>query len=152
MNNLSRAGNVILISIIVVGALNILHRWPNKEREGAASGQTAEIWTDIGQNPAEKELWRITAYCPKSCCCQDYADGITASGHKIRKGDKFCAAPPEIPFGTMLNIPGYGTVPVLDRGGAIKGRRLDVFFDDANGISGHQRALNWGVQYLRIGE
>lgn len=89
-------------------------------------------------------LYRITAYCPCERCCGRYADGITASGHKIQQGDKFCAAPPNIPFGTMLDIPDYGVVPVLDRGGVIKGNRLDVFFHT------HQQALNWGVKYLQV--
>lgn len=93
---------------------------------------------------AEGHIYRVSAYCACEKCCGKWADGYTASGHKIRKGDKFCAAPPEIPFGTMLDIPGYGIVPVLDRGGAIKSRRLDVYFDS------HQEALEWGVKYLRI--
>ncbi|RLF48212.1 MAG: peptidoglycan-binding protein, partial [Thermoplasmata archaeon] len=49
-----------------------------------------------------------------------------------------------IPFGTMIEIPGYGTVPVLDRGGAIKGDRLDVFFPT------EKQALQWGVKYLDV--
>jgi len=56
----------------------------------------------------------------------------------------FVAAPKGFEFGTMLDIPGYGTVPVLDRGGAIKGNRLDVFF------ATHQEALNWGVKILTV--
>jgi len=60
---------------------------------------------------------------------------MTASGHTIVKDDKFVAAPPFIPFGTLLAIDGYAgglPVPVLDRGGAIKGKRLDVFFNNHN--------------------
>ncbi|MHC4335526.1 MAG: 3D domain-containing protein [Planctomycetota bacterium] len=44
-------------------------------------------------------------------------------------------------------VPGYSSsqpVKVLDRGGAIRGERLDVFFHT------HQEALNWGVQYLQV--
>jgi 3D (Asp-Asp-Asp) domain-containing protein len=44
-------------------------------------------------------------------------------------------------------IPGYSNsqpVKVLDRGGAIKGNRLDVFF------ATHEEALEWGVQYLEV--
>ena len=59
-------------------------------------------------------------------------------------GDKFVAAPKHIPFGTMLDVPGYGVVPVLDRGGAITVSRLDVYFDS------HEEALEWGVQYLEV--
>jgi len=35
-------------------------------------------------------------------------------------------------------------VKVLDRGGAIRGSRLDVFFHS------HQEALKWGVKYLDV--
>jgi hypothetical protein len=35
-------------------------------------------------------------------------------------------------------------VKVLDRGYAIKGDRMDVFFDS------HRKAMNWGVQYLSV--
>ena len=86
----------------------------------------------------------VTAYCPCELCCDNYADGVTASGHIIQPGDKFVAADPSIPFGTLLNIPGYGIVPVLDRGGAIKGNRLDVYFDT------HAEALTWGRKRLQI--
>jgi len=91
-----------------------------------------------------KPIYRVTAYCACSKCCGKWADGFTASGHKIQQGDKFCAADKSIPVGTMITIPGYGRVSVLDRGGVIRGNRLDVFFDT------HQEALNWGVKFLEI--
>ncbi|KKN73487.1 hypothetical protein LCGC14_0400620 [marine sediment metagenome] len=100
------------------------------------------------QNPttsAPSILWRVTAFCPCGKCCGKWSDGITASGHPAV--GEFVAAPPEIPFGTRLAIDGYAgglPVPVLDRGGAIKGKRLDVYFDT------HQEALDWGVKYLSV--
>lgn len=99
--------------------------------------------------PANQEkdqgvLMTVTAYCPCSKCCYPFADGITASGHKIQLGDRLIAAPPEIPFGTLMDIPGYGRCTVKDRGGSIKGNRLDVLFHS------HQEALNWGVKYLKV--
>jgi len=90
---------------------------------------------------------RVTAYCPCSKCCGEYSDGQTANGHKIRRGDTFVAADGRYAFGTQMLIPGYNSshpVEVLDRGGAIRGNRLDVFFHT------HQEALNWGVQYLQV--
>ncbi len=87
-------------------------------------------------------LYRVTAYCPKSCCTGKWADGITASG-KPAVG-LIVAAPSDTKFGTVLDIPGYGRATVRDRGGAIKGNRLDVLFPT------HQEALNWGVQYLKV--
>jgi len=90
--------------------------------------------------------FRVTAYCPCKICCQKYADGITASGHKIQSGDKFVAAPKEYPFGTRMQIHGYSDsiVIVQDRGGAIKGNRLDVFFPT------HKEALEWGIKMVEV--
>ena len=89
-------------------------------------------------------LFEVTAYCPCERCCGRFADGITASLHRIEVGDRFCAADPGIPFGKYLDIDGYGYVPVWDRGGAIKGNKLDVFFPT------HEEALEWGRQELEI--
>ena len=90
---------------------------------------------------------RVSAYCSCPKCCGKCSDGITANGHKIKEGDRFVAASRTYPFGTKMLVPGYGgdkPVEVKDRGGAIKGARLDVYFDS------HQAALNWGVQYLEV--
>lgn len=49
------------------------------------------------------------------------------------------------PFGTILDIPGYGRGIVEDRGSAIKGPdRLDIFFRS------HARALDWGRQTVPV--
>ena len=87
-------------------------------------------------------IWRVTAYCPCEKCCGEFADGLTASG--VPAVGLIVAAPPMIPFGTRLTVQGYGYAVVADRGGAIKGRRLDVLFKT------HQQALNWGVRYVYI--
>lgn len=90
----------------------------------------------------DSPVYTVTAYCPCEECCGCFSDGITASGHIIQPGDKFAAAPSEMPYGTILEIPGYGVVPVLDRGP--KSGRLDVFFQN------HQEALEFGVQELKV--
>jgi len=90
---------------------------------------------------------RVTGYCPCSKCCGAFSDGITANNHPIQPGDTFAAADKSYRFGTEMVIPGYDNgqpVKVMDRGGAIKGNRLDVFFHT------HQEALEWGVQYLDV--
>jgi 3D (Asp-Asp-Asp) domain-containing protein len=90
---------------------------------------------------------RVTAYCPCTKCCGRHADGITACGHEVCAGDRFVAADRRYAFGTEMVIPGYngdGAVKVLDRGGAIRGDRLDVFFNT------HKEALKWGVQDLYV--
>jgi len=90
---------------------------------------------------------RVTAYCPCPKCCDKYSGGPTACGYKIRPGDAFVAADKKYCFGTEMLVAGYNNgepVKVLDRGGAIRGDRLDVFF------SSHEEALEWGVQYLDV--
>ena len=89
----------------------------------------------------------VTAYANCYECCHPYFDGYTSSGHKIEHGDRLVAAPKNIPFGTMIAIPGYNNgkpVPVLDRGGSIKGNRLDVLMDS------YDDAIQWGVQELDV--
>ncbi len=85
---------------------------------------------------------RVSAYCPCEICCGEFADGYTASG--VRAVGKIVAAPPDMPFGTVLEIPGYGRCRVQDRGGAITEGRLDVLF------STHEQAKQWGVQVLEV--
>jgi len=86
----------------------------------------------------------VTAYCGCEKCCGIYADGVTANGYKLQDGDKVIAAPKSIPFGTKIYVPGYGLATVKDRGGAITGSRLDVYFHT------HEEALQWGRQNLTI--
>jgi 3D (Asp-Asp-Asp) domain-containing protein len=97
--------------------------------------------------PMQEYEMRVTAYCPCQRCCGRNSDRKTASGHKIKRGDTFVAADRRYPFGTEIIVPGYNNskpVKVLDRGYAIHGKRLDVFFDS------HQKAREWGVKYLPV--
>lgn len=97
-----------------------------------------------------RTVWlTTTAYSPDARSCGKFADGITASNKSIwTNGMKLVAADTKLlPIGTMLSIPGYddhSIVPVLDRGGAIKGDRLDLLFPS------HHEALQWGVQRLPV--
>lgn len=121
----------------------------------AVSTENGVLYSDnaVSANDAGlAEQWqivrmRVTAYCPCEKCCGRYSDGITACGHKISHGDRFVAADRKHAFGTEMIIPGYNggeAVEVLDRGGAIQGDKLDVFFNS------HAEALEWGVQLLDV--
>ncbi len=69
--------------------------------------------------------------------------GITANGTKARKGT-IAADTRKYPFGTIMYIEGYGYGRVEDRGGAIKGQHIDLFFRT------HKQAIEWGRQKKRI--
>ena len=91
----------------------------------------------------------VTAYCPCEKCCSGHSDGITACGKSVYANrSRFVAADTRLlRFGTKVSIPGYyggSPVPVYDRGGRIKGRRLDVFF------LSHWRAKKWGARWLNV--
>ena len=68
--------------------------------------------------------------------------GQTASGKIARKGT--IAAPRQYPFGTVMKIEGYGSGIVEDRGGAIKGKKIDLYFPT------HRQARKWGRQTLAV--
>lgn len=53
----------------------------------------------------------------------------TANGYKLKASDAFkvAACPPDMPFGTRLHIEGIGELTCVDRGGAIKDKRIDVW-------------------------
>jgi len=65
--------------------------------------------------------------------------GQTASGTMARPGT-IAADTRFYPFGTVMYIEGYGYGRVEDRGGAIKGQHVDLYFRT------HQQALEWGRQ------
>lgn len=99
--------------------------------------------------PARTMTMLVTAYSPDWRSCEGSDDGVTASIHSVDTNDGCLVAADTrvLPMGSMITVPGYDegrVVPVLDRGGAIKGRRLDVLY------SSHSQARKWGAQRLTI--
>lgn len=99
----------------------------------------------------------VTGYCPCKKCCgwkrtwygkavtlsgKAKKVGVTASGAKARHGT--IAADARYAFGTPMHVPGYGRGAVTDRGGAIQGNHIDVFFKN------HKEALRWGRKTLTV--
>ncbi len=103
----------------------------------------------------------VTGYCRCGKCCSWHRTwygkpvyssgpmkgkrkliGITASGKRASRGT-IAADTSRYPFGTVVNVPGYGFGRVEDRGGAIKGDRIDLFFGS------HRDAERWGRRRLK---
>jgi uncharacterized protein YabE (DUF348 family) len=63
--------------------------------------------------------------------------GITASGKPLTMGlvaiDRSL-----IPFGTRMYVPGYGFAEAADTGGGVRGRWIDLGYDDENYVPWHQ--------------
>jgi len=49
-----------------------------------------------------------------------------------------------IPMGTRLYVDGYGYATALDRGSAIKGNRIDLFFGSSS------EAMRWGLRWVKV--
>jgi 3D (Asp-Asp-Asp) domain-containing protein len=65
------------------------------------------------------------------------------SGLPLQRG-VVAVDPNVIPMGTRLYIEGYGDAIAADQGGAIKGNRVDLFFDS------HQEAMDWGMKTVKV--
>lgn len=104
------------------------------------SGSTARTEST---NSNEKWIWaNVSAYCACSKCCGK-TNGITASGTKATVG-RTIAAPSSYSFGTKIELEGLGTYIVEDRGGAIQGNKIDVYF------ASHSEALIFGRKKIRM--
>lgn len=95
-------------------------------------------------------LWmQVTAYSPDARSCGKWADGKTATLHSVEtNGGNLVAADTRLlPFGSMLSVEGYADgqiVPVLDRGGAIKGYHIDLLMPT------HEQAMQWGDKRMPV--
>lgn len=73
--------------------------------------------------------------------------GITYSGVKVKR-DLYSTIAADLnvfPIGTILFIPGYGYGVVADKGGAIKGDRLDLYYETVNDVY-----ESWGKRTLDV--
>ena len=92
----------------------------------------------------QTETYEVTAYCSCSKCCGEWADGFTYSGDLAHEGVTIAADLNKLPLGTRVWIEGIGERIVQDKGGAIKGNKIDLFFYS------HQAALEFGRQELEV--
>lgn len=102
----------------------------------SATGRPIAIRTAVFSD-TELVNFDATAYCLK---------GRTASGVNVRPG-VIAADPRVLPLGTVVHLRAgsyTGTYTVLDTGGKIKGRRLDVY------LPTHKEAMRFGRRQVKI--
>jgi 3D (Asp-Asp-Asp) domain-containing protein len=98
--------------------------------------------------------FKLTAYCSCAKCCgkfalnrpiDEYGNEIVygSIGTRLTAGISIAVDPSVIPYGSNVVINGH-TYTAHDTGGAIKGNRIDVYFDS------HKEALNFGVKYADV--
>ncbi|WEY47123.1 3D domain-containing protein [Bacillus sp. B28] len=73
--------------------------------------------------------------------------GLTYSGVKVKRDlySTVAADPSVFPIGTILFIPNYGLGVVADTGSAIKGNRIDLYFETV-----HDVYNEWGKKTLDV--
>ena len=133
---------IVLSEVVVKEPVDRIVQVQKKQTSRSSAPRTTSASTTTASTSGTGgKTYKITAYCPCSKCCGK-STGRTASGTKATAG-RTIAAPSNFAFGTKLNIGGH-VYTVEDRGGAIKGNKIDIF------VSSHQEALQWGVRYLTV--
>ena len=121
----------------------------NKETNIIEIETEKESDTNQAVEPVSLGNFKLTAYCSCSLCCGKWANnrpnGIVygSIGEELKEGYSIAVDPTVIPYRTEVIINGH-IYKAQDCGGAIKGNRIDVYFED------HQTALNFGVQYAEV--
>jgi 3D (Asp-Asp-Asp) domain-containing protein len=73
--------------------------------------------------------------------------GITATGLNLKKNPSIKAIavdPKVIPLGSKVYVEGYGYAVAADKGGGIKGNKIDVFMPTKS------KAIQWGVRTVKV--
>ncbi|EXX89559.1 hypothetical protein BG53_15485 [Paenibacillus darwinianus] len=80
--------------------------------------------------------------------------GITRSGVKVRRDhvSTIAADPAVFPIGTLMYIPGYGYGIVADTGSAIKGKKIDLYFETTKQVYKQWGKRKVDVHVLKKGE
>ena len=108
---------------------------------------------NLSSRTTMSEQYEVTYYCSCEKCCDEWAnnrkDGkvIGAGGVELIAGFSVAA---DLPFGSRLLIDGR-EYEVQDRGGAIKGKRIDIYCES------HDEAIKLGrrtatVEIIELGE
>ncbi|MEI3605473.1 3D domain-containing protein [Pseudogracilibacillus sp. SE30717A] len=117
--------------------------------EEIAEPKTLEEAIDFGQYPsATVTATGYTAGVESTGKSPDHPEyGITYSGIKVKR-DLYSTIAADLsvfPLGTILYIPDYGYGVVADIGGAIKGNKIDLYFDTVEEVYS-----KWGKKELEV--
>ena len=94
--------------------------------------------------PTETETYIATAYI----LSDGNGDGVTATGTVPSRGRTIAVDPRQIPYGSRVYINGTGPYIAEDTGGAIRGKRLDIYFGD--GAEAYREAIEWGRREVEV--
>lgn len=143
----------------ITAAIFDIHKGIQQQREDTQN--LIRIWQQQIEDTAEfKAEWRefmdklqvedmdTTAYAPLDPkavegMCYSGDPLVTATGAKTTPGRTIATDPKVIPMGTRVYIPGVGVRVAEDKGGLIKGNRIDL------AVSSRSDALQYGRKRVR---
>ena len=134
-------------TVVEISRVTLIVRGPPEQYFETLSIEEPTDFISLGE-------FTLTAYCPCVICCEIWSaehpsrigtDFIqrTASGTIPTAGRTIATDTSVIPFGTIVLINGHEYI-AEDRGGAIVGNIIDIFFDC------HQEALTFGRQTAEV--
>lgn len=118
--------------------------------------KTLEEAADISQFPSVKvTATGYTAGYESTGKTPNHPDyGITYSGVKVKR-DLYSTIAADLdiyPLGTIIFIPGYGYGVVADKGGAIKGNKLDLYFPTVEAVYSEWGKKEVEVAIIKMGD
>ena len=134
---------VALVSVAIGIWIHLAGTFPTGDQIETIAAKTIDtdiVFTEPTIERTSLGEFRVTAYCPCSDCCGEWADGITYTGAIATENHTIAVDPSVIPLGSTVEINGI-EYTAEDIGGAIKGNKADIFFNS------HEDALEWGVRY-----
>lgn len=141
-------GILTFVAIFAFIRWDIQTNWSNSSVYGAEIVEEVTETVEKANGITELGEFEITGYCACERCCDQYADGITATGTEVHAGRTIAVDPTVIPYGTTVLIKFADGLwhPFIaeDCGGAIKGNHIDIYFDT------HEEALQFGRQILEV--
>lgn len=153
----------------VISEENMLHAFKSTNLQfkslNVAKGETTQISSSEeikGKVPRLEEAYNWDAEYPSHSVIatgytagyestgknpNDPSYGITYSGVKVKR-DLYSTIAADLdvfPIGTILFIPGYGFGVVADKGGAIKGNKIDLYFETVEDVYN-----KWGKRIVDV--
>ena len=161
MSTIKRMVRKIFVSLLIILALESTYYQisgikaadVNSVDQSASTLQTSVQAIEDGYKLTKYERARVTATgytagkesTGKTLSHPAY--GVTYSGVKVKR-DLYSTIAADLdvfPLGTILWIPGYGYGVVADKGGAIKGNRLDLYYETVEDVY-----AEWGKKELDV--
>ncbi|MEH7075114.1 3D domain-containing protein [Neobacillus drentensis] len=140
-------------------SVNTLKKWNNLKSNTIHPNQKLKV-SNVTSKPAAKKVTTTTSNAKKprvvktitvsatayTANCRN-CSGITALGLNLKKNPKLkviSVDPKVIKLGTKVYVEGYGYAIAGDTGGAIRGKKIDIF------VPSYKKAIQWGRRTVKV--